>query len=172
MKWGGGGRSESPQTPSFTWVKSVLPPLTADGWSQSWVGHQSLFRPDASYHNRLQYASALVEWFSTFFLMITGPYSMKTVECREWYCYLPTLLQIRIRDPVPFWPLDPDLGSGIGFFRIPYPKPIFWELTDKFLSKKFYNSYSLKTGPNFFLQHFKNKIISFLWNLWLQKKVW
>jgi hypothetical protein len=24
-----------------------------------------------------------------------------------------------IRDPVPFWPLDP--GSGIGFFRIPDP---------------------------------------------------
>ncbi len=33
------------------------------------------------------------------------------------------VLRIRIRDPVPFWPLDP--GSGIGFFRIPDPKPIF-----------------------------------------------
>ncbi len=32
------------------------------------------------------------------------------------------VLRIRIRDPVPFWPLDP--GSGIGFFRIPDPKPI------------------------------------------------
>jgi hypothetical protein len=30
---------------------------------------------------------------------------------------------VRIRDPVPFWPLDP--GSRIGFFRIPDPKPIF-----------------------------------------------
>jgi hypothetical protein len=34
------------------------------------------------------------------------------------------VLRIRIRDPVPFWPLDP--GSGIGFFRIPDPKPIFF----------------------------------------------
>ena len=29
------------------------------------------------------------------------------------------VLRIRIRDPVPFGPLDP--GSGIGFFRIPDP---------------------------------------------------
>jgi hypothetical protein len=34
-----------------------------------------------------------------------------------------TVLRIRIRDPVPFRPLDP--GSGIGFFRIPDPKQIF-----------------------------------------------
>ncbi len=35
------------------------------------------------------------------------------------------VLRIRIRDPVPFWPLDP--GSGIGFFgsRISDPKSIF-----------------------------------------------
>ncbi len=39
------------------------------------------------------------------------------------------VLGIRIRDPVPFWPLG----------------------------KKFYNSF--KNGPNFFLQHFQNKII-------------
>ncbi len=51
----------------------------------------------------------------------------------------------------------PGLGSGISLFRIPDPKAIFLELSDKFLGKKFYNS--LKTGPNFFLQHFKNKII-------------
>ncbi len=31
---------------------------------------------------------------------------------------------LRIRDPVPFWPLDLDQGSGIGFFRIPDPNPI------------------------------------------------
>ncbi len=65
-----------------------------------------------------------------------------------------------IQDPVPFWPLDP--GSGIGFFWIPdlrsrIPNPYFWELSDNFLGEKFYNS--LKIGPNFFLQHFKNKII-------------
>ncbi len=65
------------------------------------------------------------------------------------------MLRIRIRDPVPFWPLDP--GSGIGFFRIPDPNPYFWELSDSFLGKKFYNS--LKIGPNFFLQHFKTKIM-------------
>jgi hypothetical protein len=37
------------------------------------------------------------------------------------YCF--SVLRIQIRDPVPFWPLDP--GSGIGFFRIPDPKAIF-----------------------------------------------
>ncbi len=40
------------------------------------------------------------------------------------------MLRIRIRDPVPFWPLDP--GSGRGFFRIPdpgsrIPNPYFWD---------------------------------------------
>jgi hypothetical protein len=46
-----------------------------------------------------------------------------------------------------------DLGSWI-----PDPNPVFFlELSDKFLGQKFYNS--LKTGPTFFLQHFKNKII-------------
>ncbi len=44
----------------------------------------------------------------------------------------------------------PDLGSRI-------PNPYFRELSDNFLCKKFYNS--LKIGPNFFLQHFKNKIM-------------
>ena len=42
---------------------------------------------------------------------------------------------LRIRDPVPFWPLDP--GSRIGFFQIPdlgswIPIPYFWELIDNF----------------------------------------
>ncbi len=45
-----------------------------------------------------------------------------------------------IRDPEYFFP-----GSRI-------PKPYFWELSDNFLGKKFYNSV--------------------LWNLWLLKKVW
>ncbi len=53
------------------------------------------------------------------------------------------MLRIRIRDPLPFWRLDP--GSGIGFFRIPdlgsrIPNPYFWELSDNFSGKKFYNS--------------------------------
>jgi hypothetical protein len=67
---------------------------------------------------------------------------------------------------------DPDPGSD-GFFDpwIRDPKWVFSgsrisdpgnqthirELSDNFLGKKFYNS--LKIGPNFFLQHFKNKII-------------
>ncbi len=77
-------------------------------------------------------------------------------------CLIPEVLRIRIRDPVPFWPLDPDTGSGIGFFpdpgsRIPDPKPIFLELSNKFLGKEFYNS--LKTDPNFILRHLKNLII-------------
>ncbi len=59
----------------------------------------------------------------------------------------------------------PDLESRI-------PNPYFWELSDNFLGKKFYNS--LKTGPNFFLQHFKTTMgnFSILWNFWLHKKVW
>ncbi len=47
-------------------------------------------------------------------------------------------------------------GSGIRnrfFSGSRIPNPYFWELSDK----KFYNS--LKIGPNFFLQHFKTKII-------------
>jgi hypothetical protein len=60
-------------------------------------------------------------------------------------------LRIRIRGPVPFWPLDP--GSGIGFFQIPdlgsrIPNPYFWEHSDNFLSKKLYDS--LKIGPKIF----------------------
>jgi hypothetical protein len=47
----------------------------------------------------------------------------------------------------------PDLGS-----RSQIPNQYFLELCDNFLCKKFYNS--LKIGPNFFIQHFKNKIIS------------
>ncbi len=78
-----------------------------------------------------------------------------------------------IRDPVPFWPLDP--GSGLGFFRIPdsgsgIPNPYFWELSDTFLGKKFYNY--LKIGPNVFLQHFKNKIVQFCEIYGSKNKAW
>jgi hypothetical protein len=67
-----------------------------------------------------------------------------------------------IRDRVLFDPWIRNPGSGIGFFRIPdlgsrIPRPYFQELFDNFFGKKFYNS--LKIGPNFFLQHFKAKII-------------
>jgi hypothetical protein len=56
--------------------------------------------------------------------------------------------------------LTPGPGSGIRnrFFSVSQiPTPYFLELSDKFLGKKFYNS--IKTGPNFFLRHLKNKII-------------
>ncbi len=78
-------------------------------------------------------------------------------------------MRIRIRDSGSgaFLTLDPDPGSGIGCFLDPgsrisdpgsrIPTPYFLEFSDKFLGKKFYNS--LKTGPNFFLQHLKKKII-------------
>jgi hypothetical protein len=50
--------------------------------------------------------------------------------------------------------LDPDPGSGIGFSPDPGSQtPYFLELSDKFLGN------SLKTDPNIFLQHLKNKII-------------
>jgi len=84
---------------------------------------------------------------------------------------------LRIRDPLPFWPLDQDPGSEIGFFWIldrdlgsRIPNPYFWEVSDKFLGKKIYNS--LKTGPNFFLQHVKNKIIFTFVKFVATKKIW
>ncbi len=67
---------------------------------------------------------------------------------------------------------DPDPGSGIGCFLSPgsgirnrfipdpgsrIPNLYFWEPSDNFLGKKFHNS--LKFGPNFFLEQFKNLII-------------
>jgi hypothetical protein len=74
------------------------------------------------------------------------------------------VLWIRIWDPESgaFLTLDPDPGSGIGFFPDPGSRtrilnPYFLELSDKFLGKKFYNSF--KTCQKIFLQHFKNKII-------------
>ncbi len=70
------------------------------------------------------------------------------------------VLRIRIRDRVLFdpWIRDrffPDPGS-----RIPDPGSqdhIFKSFLTIFFCKNFYNS--LKIGPNFFLQHFKAKII-------------
>jgi hypothetical protein len=56
--------------------------------------------------------------------------------------------------------LTPGSGTRNRFFPNPgsrIPDPKLSELSDNFLGKKFYNS--LKIGPNFFLQHFKNKII-------------
>jgi hypothetical protein len=57
-------------------------------------------------------------------------------------------------------PFDPRIGIRNRFFPDPgswIPNPYFRELSDNYLSKKFFNS--LKIGQKFFLQHFKNKII-------------
>jgi hypothetical protein len=77
------------------------------------------------------------------------------------------VLRIWIRDPGSGAFLTPGSRVRNCFFsgsripnpwsRIPDPNPHFWELTDNFLGKKFYNS--LKISPIFFLHHFKNKII-------------
>ena len=69
--------------------------------------------------------------------------------------------------------LTPRPGSGIGFFRVPdlgsrIRNPYFWELSDTFLGKKFYNF--LKTGQQIFLQHFKNKIIFYFVKLVAKRK--
>jgi hypothetical protein len=71
-----------------------------------------------------------------------------------------SVLVTSVADPDPgsgaFWPLDP--GSGMGFFRIPDPNPIFLEsLVTIFWVKSF--KILWKLAQIFFLQHFKNKII-------------
>ncbi len=65
---------------------------------------------------------------------------------------------LRIRDPVPFWPLDPDPGFGIGLFRIPdpgsrIPNQYFLELSDKLLGKKVLQGADKKLGQ-FLIQDF------------------
>jgi hypothetical protein len=53
--------------------------------------------------------------------------------------------------------LNPGSGIQNRFFPDPgsrIPNPYFWEHSDNFLSKKLYDS--LKIGPTFFLNHFKN----------------
>jgi hypothetical protein len=85
--------------------------------------------------------------------------------------YVYPVLRIRIREPVPFWPLDP--GSGIGYFldlwsRI--PNPHFWELNDNFWVK---NSIILwKLTQIFFFSTSKLTLCTILSSLWLLKKVW
>jgi hypothetical protein len=76
------------------------------------------------------------------------------IEYRPTYCT--TLTFIQCCGSGAFLTLDPDPGSGLGFFPDPGSQShIFYiELSDKFLGKKFYNC--LKTGPNFFLQRLIN----------------
>ncbi len=70
------------------------------------------------------------------------------------------------------WIRDPEWvfsGSRISDLGSRIPNPYFWELSDNFLGKKFYNS--LKNWPKFFFFYIsKVKCSSILWNLWLQKK--
>ncbi len=61
-------------------------------------------------------------------------------------------------------------GSRISYPGSRIPNSYFWELSDDFLGKKFYNS--LKFGPKFFLQQFKNKIILNFVKFLATKKVW
>ncbi len=87
------------------------------------------------------------------------------------YCRYHTYITGSVADTDPgsgirclFDPWIRDSGSRVGFFRIPdlgsrIPNPYFWQLSDNVLGKKFYNS--LKIGPIFLLQHFKNKIVQF-----------
>ncbi len=96
----------------------------------------------------------------------TGDRIQKNYSHRTVWCSVFLFSSTSVADPDPgsgaF--LTPGSGIRIGFFRISdpgsrIPNPYFWELRDNFLGKKFYNS--LKIGPNFFLQHFKNKIVKF-----------
>ena len=63
-----------------------------------------------------------------------------------------SVLRIRIRGLFDPWIRDRFFSGS----RI--PNPYFWELSDNFFGKKFYNSW--KIGPNFFFHHFIKKIIS------------
>jgi hypothetical protein len=86
------------------------------------------------------------------------------------------LAVLRIRDLVPFRPLDPDRGYGIGFFfrildlgsRI--PNSSFQELFDKFLVKKVRYIFLWKLAQIFFFSILRIKYFTILWNLWLLKK--
>ncbi len=64
-------------------------------------------------------------------------------------------------------------GSGIRvrcLFDPRIPNPYFWELSDNFWFKS--SIILLKIGPNFFLQHFENKIIYNFVKFMATKKVW
>jgi hypothetical protein len=84
--------------------------------------------------------------------------------------YVYPVLRIRIRDPVPFCPLDP--GSGIGFFQISDPgsqthtfesfMTIFWVKNSIILGK---------LTQTFFFSTSKLTLYTILSNLWLHKKV-
>jgi hypothetical protein len=87
-----------------------------------------------------------------------GLHSWKCRKMRK----IPAKVKSSVADPDPGSGAFLTPGSGIRnrFFPDPgsrIPKQYFRELNDNVLHKKFYNS--LKIGPNFFLQHFKHKII-------------
>ncbi len=93
---------------------------------------------------------------------------MKNEFVREFCSAFSTVLRIRIRDPVHFWPLDPVSGIRNRFFPDPgsqIPDPgsqthIFESLVTIFLVKSYIILWKYKKN---FLQHFKAKImISFV----------
>jgi hypothetical protein len=67
------------------------------------------------------------------------------------------------------------LGSGIGLFRIPNPRipnSYFWELSDYYCIWVKSSIILFETGPNFFLQQFKNKIILHFVKFVAKKNIW
>ncbi len=71
-----------------------------------------------------------------------------------------SVLRIRIRDPMLFWLLDPDLGSWISFFsRFLISDPGYNPFLEQFLS--LVNRLKCFSVPNLF---------SILWNLWIHKR--
>ncbi len=100
----------------FLWLS-----LVGVGWMWSW----SLFALDQNWWVWLRLKSEeelchlpLMEICSAYTsqlrkgIKMDNPFLLPNNQLRQWYA----VLRIRIRDPVPFWPLDP--GSGMGLFRI------------------------------------------------------
>ncbi len=79
-----------------------------------------------------------------------------------------SVLWIRIRDPGSGAFLTPGSGIRNGFF----PDPGFQTHIFECLVPIFWVKNSMKIGPNFFLQHFKNKIVQFCEIYGSKKKIW
>ncbi len=126
----------------------------SSGWREGLApGHNH--QADSARHSGIEACFMFRIWKFTFFCLLlfettfTSYFKEKNVitksqnrrnqgfSYRYYFCLVkdPAVLRIRIRDPVPFWPLDP--GSGIGFFRIPdlgsrIPNPYIWEHIENF----------------------------------------
>ncbi len=92
---------------------SITPPRRRSTYNNKIKGFRSVF---IWYGSRYGSGSSILGWIPIRMAFI------KDVQATEVAFKLSKeniqpVLQIRIRDPVPFWPLNP--GSGIGFFQIP-----------------------------------------------------